>query len=320
MTERLRRREMMARAGLCLGTAAVAASAPSAVGAAGEARQGEPFLYCLNTATLMGCKLPIDREVQIAAEAGYGAVEPWLRGIEALVTGGGSLEDLRKRIADSGLTVAGAIGFTPWAIDDDAKRAEGLETMRRDMDRVAKIGGRSIAAPPAGINRLEGVDLRKVAQRYRALLEVGRQAGVVPQLEIWGSAKTLGTAAEAVFVAAAADHPDACVLLDAFHLYKGGSGFHALKLLNGAAMHCFHMNDYPADPPRETATDADRIFPGDGVAPLGQIIRDLHATGFRGALSLELFNRTYWEQDPLTVAKTGLEKMKNVVRKALAGG
>ena len=80
----------------------------------------------------------------------------------------------------------------------------------------------------------------------------------------------------------------------------------------------FHLNDYPADPPRETITDRDRVFPGDGIAPLTQILRDLHANGNRAVLSLELFNPTYWKQDPLTVAKAGLAKMKAVVSKALA--
>ena len=64
---------------------------------------------------------------------------------------------------------------------------------------------------------------------------------------------------------------------------------------------------------RETISDANRVYPGDGVAPLTQILRDLFATGFAGALSLELFNRTYWEQDAVTVARTGLEKMKAAI-------
>jgi 2-keto-myo-inositol isomerase len=34
-------------------------------------------------------------------------------------------------------------------------------------------------------------------------------------------------------------------------------------------------------------------------------------------LSLELFNREYWKQDPLEVAKTGLTKMKASVEKAM---
>jgi sugar phosphate isomerase/epimerase len=41
--------------------------------------------------------------------------------------------------------------------------------------------------------------------------------------------------------------------------------------------------------------------------------------GYRGYLSLELFNREYWKQDAFQVAKTGLEKTRAAVRKALKG-
>jgi 2-keto-myo-inositol isomerase len=58
-------------------------------------------------------------------------------------------------------------------------------------------------------------------------------------------------------------------------------------------------------------------MPGDGVAPMTQILRDLALTGGETVLSLELFNRSYWEQDPLRVARLGLEKMKTAVAQAL---
>ena len=80
----------------------------------------------------------------------------------------------------------------------------------------------------------------------------------------------------------------------------------------------YHVNDYPAQPPRGQITDAQRVYPGDGVAPLGDIFRMLREIGFRGALSLELFNRDYWRHEPAVVARTGLEKMRAVVRKSLA--
>src|SRR4029077_15835216 len=108
-------------------------------------------------------------------------------------------------------------------------------------------------------------------------------------------------------------HPKACVLPDVYHLYKGGSGFQGLKLLSGTAVQVFHMNDYPAEPSRETISDAHRVYPGDGVAPLREMLRDLRQAGFNGYLSLELFNRDYWKRDALAVAKTGIEKMKIVV-------
>jgi len=276
-----------------------------------------PFRYCLNTGTLMGHKLPLAEEVEIAAKAGYQGIEPWIRAVQQHVDQGKPLADLRKRIADLGLTVESAIGFAAWIVDDDQKRAAGLEQLKREMDLVAQLGGRRIAAPPAGAHQAP-LDLRRAAERYRAVLELGRQTGVLPQLEIWGSSKSLHLLGQAAFVAIEAGHPDAAVLLDVFHIYRGGSDFAGLKVFSGASMHVFHMNDYPADPPREKATDADRIFPGDGVAPLGAILRTLHDVGFRGALSLELFNRTYWKQEPMDVARTGLEKMRAVVEKALA--
>ena len=39
---------------------------------------------------------------------------------------------------------------------------------------------------------------------------------------------------------------------------------------------------------------------------------------FAACLSLELFNREYWNQDALLVARTGLEKTREAVQKAFA--
>jgi len=270
-------------------------------------------------ATLQGYKLPLERQVDVAAQAGFRSIEPWLRDMTAYVEAGKSLADLKRRIDDLGLAVEDAIGFAPWIVDDDAQRRAGLEELKRDMERVARLGGRRIAAPPAGAYTTSGMDLRKIAARYRTVLELGRQTGVVGQLEIWGGSKTMHSVSEAAFVAIEADHPDASILLDLFHLYKGGSGFSSLRMLSGAALGIFHMNDYPAQPPRETVTDADRVFPGDGVAPLDTVLRNLREIGFRGALSLELFNRRYWQQqEPLALARTGLEKLRAAVQHAFA--
>ena len=59
------------------------------------------------------------------------------------------------------------------------------------------------------------------------------------------------------------------------------------------AIGLFHVNDYPAKPARSEISDADRIFPGDGVAPLHWIYRTLHRIGYHGYLSVELFRERY---------------------------
>ena len=101
-------------------------------------------------------------------------------------------------------------------------------------------------------------------------------------------------------------------------MYKGGSDFANIGLVPGAKMYCLHMNDYPAEPNRQQIGDKDRVHCGDGVAPLSLILRTLARGGFAGTLSLELFNRTYWQQPPQEVALTGIEKMKAAVSKAFA--
>ncbi len=191
---------MILRTGACFGAAAVGAPV-SAAGASQAQSTSEPFGYSLNMATIRGQKLSIVEEIEVAAQAGWQGVEPWLRNINRYVEGGGSLRDLRKRIDDLGLSLVSAIGFTRWAVDDEEERAKGVEQFKAEMDLIAQIGGHHIAAAPAGISGNPDIDLRKVAERYRTLLELGRQTGVRPQLEIWGSAQTLGTVGEAALVA-----------------------------------------------------------------------------------------------------------------------
>jgi sugar phosphate isomerase/epimerase len=139
---------------------------------------------------------------------------------------------------------------------------------------------------------------------------------VVPQLELWGFSKNLNKLGECVCVAMETGHPKACVLADVFHLYKGGSDIHGIRLLGPEAIQVLHMNDYPAEPARDKIDDSYRIYPGDGVAPLTDILRMLHGTGGQKVLSLELFNRGYWAEDALGVAKAGLAKMKATAEKA----
>jgi len=268
--------------------------------------------FCLNTSTIHGEVVPILDQIEVASKAGYDAVEVWLRDIDKYLAQGGTLAELRSRIADAGLTVESAIAFAPWILMDPAAARKALEQAKKEMEMVVAIGGTRIAAPPAGATDGEKLNLDTAGERYRALLELGRSVGCVPQLEVWGFSKNLSKLSEVLYVAAAAQHPDACVLPDVYHLYKGGSQFADLGLLAGTKIHVFHMNDYP-DIPRDKISDADRVYPGDGIAPISSILQTVISSGFSGVLSLELFNRKYWEMDPLDNATKGLEKMKAAV-------
>ena len=275
--------------------------------------------YSLNTSTIRGQNIGLEGEVEIAAKAGYDAIEPWMGTIDTFLKSGGSLKDLGKKIRDLGLTVESAIGFARWIVDDDVERAKGLEEAKRDMDRLQQLGGKRIAAPPVGAHDKGPVDLLKAAERYRQLCELGRQFGIVPECEVWGFSKCLSRLGETAFVALESAHPDACILPDIYHLYKGGSDFTGLNLLSGKAVQVIHVNDYPADPPRDKIADKDRVYPGDGIAPMTEILKAVIRPDRPIVLSLELFNSEYWKQDPFEVARTGVEKMKASVAKAVEG-
>jgi 2-keto-myo-inositol isomerase len=314
----LTRRDWLASsAAIGLGAGVLAADRTTAAAATKPAAD-VPFVFGLNTSTIRGQKLPIAEVVAIAGKAGYGAIEPWINELEAHKAAGKSLDDLRKQLADAGISVESAIGFAEWAVDDESRRKQGLERMRRDMDLVRAIGGKRIAAPPAGMTETTGTDLRKLGDRYRAICELGDSIGVVPQAEVWGPSKTMGRLGEVAAIVIEAGHPKGCILPDVYHLYKGGSSIEGVRLLSPSAIHVFHMNDYPADPPRATIKDANRVYPGDGTAPLGPLLRGLKAGGFHVVLSLEVFNPDYWKRDPAEVAATGLAKMKAAVASALS--
>ena len=301
-----------------MGAALASQCLPAAPAAAEIApKNTNPFLFCLNTATIRGQKLKFIKEIEVAAQAGYQGIEPWISSIEDYTKSGGSLKDARNRLGDLGLSVESAIGFSEWLVDDAAKRAKGLERAKYELDLVAQLGGKRLAAPPAGMTNTPGLELLIAADRYRALLELGDQAGVVPQLELWGFSKNFYRLGQCACTAIETGHPKACVLADIFHLYKGGSDFHGLKLLGENAVQILHMNDYPSNPGREEINDSFRVYPGDGSGPVVDILRALHETGGRKVLSLELFNRKYWEQGAVEVARTGLEKMKAVAKQAV---
>ena len=195
----------VATAGLLAGSATARAKS--------EPKKGsDPFRYCLNMSTIRGQELSVTAEVDVAGKAGYDAIEPWLGKLNDYKKNGGSLEDLRKRIEDHGLSIESAIGFARWIVDDDAQRAKGLEEAKRDMDLLAQLRAKRIAAPPAGARGV--VDPMAAAERYRKLLEIGDEIGVVPQIEMWGGHPSIGRVSTAIYIALEAGHPSACFLGD----------------------------------------------------------------------------------------------------------
>ncbi|MGN0853111.1 MAG: sugar phosphate isomerase/epimerase family protein [Kiritimatiellia bacterium] len=305
------RRDFLAATGAAGAMAAGAAACPARAG------RPAPWRYAMNPPTIGGYKCPLKEQVRLSIAAGYDGIEPWLADIQK-AKAAGELADIRKMCADGNLAVVNGIGFAHWAMPDPAERAKGLEEMKRDMALVAEMGGAFIAAPPFGLQRPGSpkVSLDHFADCYRAVLELGDRMGVTPILEFWGHSVNLSRLNEALYVVAASGHPKSAVLADVYHMYRGGSPYEGLRFLTPSTLPVLHMNDIPSAPPRGQLVDADRVWPGDGVAPWKRIFGLLREGRLDPWLSIELFNKSYWTTTPLDTLKTGLAKMKGVAENA----
>lgn len=262
-----------------------------------------PFKTALNASTLFPFRLDVKQQVRIAAEAGFEGIELWVKDIAAYLETGGTITDLKAYVAKSGITVANAIAFFPWADADDLVREQGLAQAEREMRMLVDLGCLAVAAPPSG--NVEKVTLEVMAGRFARLATMARTIGIEPYLEFWGRTKPLSKLSEAMFIAMESGISDVKILLDQWHMYAGGSGLSSLQYVNGANIGIVHVDDYLAVPAREEIND--RVFPGEGIAPNHEFARLLYQVGYRGYLSLELFIESYGEESALEVARRGLE-------------
>ncbi|WP_026956479.1 sugar phosphate isomerase/epimerase family protein [Algoriphagus vanfongensis] len=275
-----------------------------------QAKEKAPsqFKFSLNTSTIRGQKLSLSQMIEVAARAGYDGIELWIMELNQYLESGKSLSNLKQELRDAGIEAINAIGFATWMAQDPAKSKQGFEQIEVEMNQLAEIGCVRVAAPAIGAEA--PVDLFEAGEKYARLLELGRKTGCMPQLEFWGAFPPFHQLGQALAVAAMANDADARLLPDIYHLFRGGSGFEGLKLINGNAIEVFHLNDFADTLPREQQEDKHRIYPGDGVAPIGEVVETLTTMGGEKYLSLELFNPSLYRMDADVVAQTGLAKMK----------
>ena len=109
------------------------------------------------------------------------------------------------------------------------------------------------------------------------------------------------------------DHADATLVIDSFHTWNGGGTPDELREIPVERISHWHVDDAPPGKPPGEQVDAERVLPRDGVIDLKAELRLLREKGYRGAVSLELFNPALWSQDPRDVLKRGIERMRKLL-------
>ncbi len=264
------------------------------------------FQYCLNSSTIK--PTPILEKIRVAAKAGYAGIELWHDDIDDYLASGGQLADIRKAVEDHGLKVPTTIYLKDWFHTTGTEHAQALDEIKRRLSQSAAVGAPFAIAgpPPFKADRALG------ARNYAELLDLGRQFGVKPAMEYLGFVEDINKIEDALEIIENSRHPDATIVIDPFHCFRGGGPIESISKLRQEQIAVSHFNDSPASPAWHEQGDADRVMPGDGICNLKLYCDLLRQIGYDRWLSLELFRQDLYELDPLEVARLGLEKLRTV--------
>lgn len=248
-----------------------------------------------------------------SAGAGYRkSLEGWAKaGIRQVEPAAGLLDDFLKTdslasakrvLTDLGLTiVCGAAGTTGlW--DPHPQFAQNLEAFRKRCEQFAELGAPMVYSPCVADARFTAEDYVSSPERIRRVADVAQQFQLKVAAEFVRNSTFLAALPTALRLHRAVAHPHFGILFDCYHFWSGPSKMKDLDAIRPGEIIHAHLNDTP-DLPRELLDLQTRVIPGDGVAPLGPILRKLTGQGYAGPISVELFLPKYQSADPFELAK-----------------
>ena len=264
------------------------------------------FQFCLNTSTIK--PQPLLKKIELAANAGFAGIELWINDIYDFIGRGGEVADVEKALADHGLFVPSVIAIRQWGDMDGWEYQLVLDEARRRFALGARLGAKYIVATPP----LEQEGQDHLPSRYKDLLNIGREEGILPTFEYISFFKSVHKLRDAWRIVQETDDPDATLILDAFHNWNSDSTLDDLRQIPAERISHYHIDDAHPDKPALTQKDPDRVMIGEGQIDLVAEIAVLREIGYEGTVSLELFNEELWAKDPSEVLKLGIDRMQEL--------
>jgi 2-keto-myo-inositol isomerase len=235
------------------------------------------------------------------AKAGIRAVEPVLLKVREFAEKE-SPAVARRLLHDLGLKPVSSSNQLGLAEPGDA-RARSLEDLKWKVELAQAIGCDRLVAPSAGTGQYTEDDYRRGVDNLREAAEIAKPFGVTLMVEFTRTSRFIGSLPTALRMVRETNHPNVRVMMDTYHFWAGISKFEDLDELRNGELHHLHFEDVPASPPREILGQPNRVFPGEGIAPLRRIVGALKRKGYAGPASLEMFNPAIQAMDPYELAK-----------------
>ena len=254
---------------------------------------------------------PLRDVLTAARDGGWNAVE--LRRIDFVrcFEKGMSNQDVIELVRASGMPVAvlGTEYGVLFAKGDESRR---LFAVLEETCRNANALGCAMIMMAPGPN---SGTLKEAIANYRSAGEIVAAHGLRIALEFNAAHDVVNRLAVARELIAAANHPNAGLLLDAYHLQRSGDGGRGFEDVSDDEIFTFQFSDVPPGPPSGDRRPTDRLMPGKGYVRWNDVFQLLKEKNYNGWLSYEAPNPEYWARPPAEVAR----EAATLTRELLAG-
>jgi len=276
------------------------------------------LIFCVN----MAPQLPLLERLTAARKAGYAGISVLRHEHAELHASGVSDAELRQRVADEGMAVAELDGLAVWLPHHEPPASfpkEMAELLRGNTPEAlvpiaAAMGARSITAIEFFGTQ---VDVGPATEAFAKLCDLAAEHGVLVHLEFlpWGGIPNLRSGWEIV---RQADRANGGLLIDSWHLFRGGSTLSELSAIPGDRIMGVQLNDAPKQPQADLAEETQhcRLLPGDGSFDLEGLIRTLDKIGSRAPLGVEVLSDDLLTQPIEDVARTTFEATSRILQRA----
>ncbi len=260
---------------------------------------------------------PLEMDVADYAAGKCAAIELWTGKLDAYLEKH-SADELRGLLSKHGVA-APVVSFQGGVLASQGefrKQHWDAFAQRLQLCRQLEIGTLVVAGDIGG--PLEQQDIERVQASLVQAAELAGRHDVRVALEFQARAAFANNLQTAAALVAEVDSKHLGLCLDAFHYYTGPSKLEDLAYLTTQNLFHVQLSDL-AGVPRELASDADRVLPGDGDFQLEAIVAHLQAIGYAGHVSVELMNPQIWRIPPLQFGEVAMTALRKVLGLASMG-
>ncbi|KFU78059.1 4-hydroxyphenylpyruvate dioxygenase [Amycolatopsis lurida] len=248
----------------------------------------------------------LEDKLAAAAAAGFHGVEIFEND---LIASRRTPSEVRRLCAGLGLTIDLYQPFRDFeAVPPDVLRAN-LRRARRKFDLMAELGADTVlVCSSVSPDAVDDDDLAAEQLHELASLAASRGIRVAYEALAWG--RFVNTYEHAWRIVRRADHPALGVCLDSFHILSRRSDPRAIRTIPGEKIFFLQLADAPLlDMDVLHWSRHHRLFPGQGAFDLATFTGHVLAAGYRGPLSLEVFNDVFRQADPWPAAVDAMRSL-----------